>query len=85
MFVCFFFCLHAEGAEISGHTRSAEPAELKSWARLTCRFCFCRYCRWHCVNSRFCGVEKEDVPVTLPSRSLERLAERNDLNNEKLR
>ena len=85
MHVCLFFCLHAEGAEITGHTGSVERAELKSFARLTGRFCFCRYCHWHCVSSRFCCVEKQDVRVTRTNHSLDGLADTNDLVNEKVR
>ena len=85
MHVCVFFCLHAESAEIIGHTRSVKHAELKSFAHLTCRFCFCRYCLWHCVNSQFCCMEKEDASVSLLNHSSDGKTERNDLYGEKVR
>ena len=34
-----------------------ERAQLKSFICLTRRFCFCRYCHWYCVNSRFCCMK----------------------------
>lgn len=81
----YVFWLHAESAEIIGHTRSVKLAELKSFVHLTCRFCFCRYCRWHCLNSQFCCVGKEDVSASLLNHSSDGKADMNDLYGEKVR
>lgn len=77
--------MRAEGTEIIGHTGCVERAELNSLARLTRIFCFCRYCRWHCVSSTFCCVEQEDVRVPLSYHSAHRLADRNNLDNATVR
>ena len=77
---------HAEGAEIIGHAGSVQRAEHISFAYLTCRFCFYCCCRWHCIRSRFCCVEREGVGVSpFPYHSADRLADTDDLNNEKER